>query len=106
MLPLFAYKILNTALFAAILGGAMGMGNTNPVAEFNIEVDPEAAAIVFNAEIRELVMVPLEVSHTVLVTEDILQEFRRLEVRSSFPETCYGMYRTNSDMVLSAERVR
>eukprot|EP01138_Halocafeteria_seosinensis_P010869 gb/GECG01011102.1/.p1 GENE.gb/GECG01011102.1/~~gb/GECG01011102.1/.p1 ORF type:complete len:169 (+),score=8.81 gb/GECG01011102.1/:1-507(+) len=57
----------------------MGMGNTNPVAEFNIEVDPEAAAIVFNAGIKELIMVPLEVSHTVLVTDQVLEGIRELK---------------------------
>ena len=56
-----------------IMGGAIGVGNTGPVAEFNIENDPEAARIVFECGLP-LVMVPLEVTHTALVTSDILQK--------------------------------
>ena len=51
-----------------IMGGAIGLGNWSPAAEFNLLVDPEAATIVFNCGIRVNV-IPLEVSHTVLITE-------------------------------------
>ena len=52
-----------------IMGGAyQGLGNTGPTSEFNIQCDPEAAHIVFEAGLKNLVMVPLEVTHTVLVT--------------------------------------
>ena len=55
-----------------IMGGAyQGLGNTGPTAEFNIQCDPEAAHIVFEAGLKNLVMVPLEVTHTVLVTPEI-----------------------------------
>jgi len=55
-----------------IMGGAyQGLGNTGPTAEFNIQCDPEAAHIVFEAGLKSLVMVPLEVTHTVLVTPEI-----------------------------------
>ena len=54
-----------------IMGGAyQGLGNTGPTAEFNIQCDPEAH-IVFEAGLKSLVMVPLEVTHTVLVTPKI-----------------------------------
>eukprot|EP00201_Polytomella_parva_P020581 CAMPEP_0175044782 /NCGR_PEP_ID=MMETSP0052_2-20121109/4021_1 /TAXON_ID=51329 ORGANISM="Polytomella parva, Strain SAG 63-3" /NCGR_SAMPLE_ID=MMETSP0052_2 /ASSEMBLY_ACC=CAM_ASM_000194 /LENGTH=300 /DNA_ID=CAMNT_0016308165 /DNA_START=103 /DNA_END=1002 /DNA_ORIENTATION=- len=55
------------------MGGAIGVGNTNPVAEFNMEVDPEASKIVFQSGV-DLTMVPLEVTHTLLVTPRVLSE--------------------------------
>lgn len=60
-----------------IMGGAyQGLGNTGPTAEFNIQCDPEAAHIVFEAGLKSLVMVPLEVTHTVLVTPQIREGFK------------------------------
>jgi inosine-uridine nucleoside N-ribohydrolase len=60
------------------MGGAIGLGNWSPAAEFNLLVDPEAAAIVFNCGIRVNV-IPLEVSHTVLITEEIFEEFAKMK---------------------------
>jgi inosine-uridine nucleoside N-ribohydrolase len=49
-----------------LMGGAIGLGNTTPAAEFNIWVDPEAARRVFGSGI-ELVMVGLDVTHLALM---------------------------------------
>ncbi|EFJ39878.1 hypothetical protein VOLCADRAFT_100438, partial [Volvox carteri f. nagariensis] len=46
-------------LEVALMGGCMGVGNTGPVVEFNIQTDPEAAKIVFESGVP-LTMVPLE----------------------------------------------
>lgn len=46
-----------------LMGGALGVGNTGPVMEFNIQTDPEAAKIVFNSGVQ-VTMVPLEVSES------------------------------------------
>eukprot|EP00037_Helgoeca_nana_P027555 m.316139 g.316139 ORF g.316139 m.316139 type:complete len:349 (-) comp27538_c1_seq1:1606-2652(-) len=55
-----------------IMGGAIGVGNMNPVAEFNIMTDPEAARIVFDAGLEiEVTMIPLEVTHTALITPQV-----------------------------------
>lgn len=55
-----------------VMGGAIGLGNWSPAAEFNILVDPEAAAIVL-AQGVPVTMVPLEVTHTVAVSEEIFR---------------------------------
>ena len=70
-LLLSVYPELAPALRVVLMGGAMGAGNTGAVAEFNIQLDPEAAAIVFNSG-ADVTMVPLEVTHTALVTEAVL----------------------------------
>lgn len=54
------------------MGGALGTGNTAPVAEFNMQVDPEAASVVVRSEAR-VTMVPLEVTHTALVTQRVAE---------------------------------
>jgi inosine-uridine nucleoside N-ribohydrolase len=64
----------------SLMGGAIGVGNTTPAAEFNIWFDPEAAAIVFGCG-RPLTMVPLEVTHQALVTPEVLQRLRVSERR-------------------------
>jgi purine nucleosidase len=51
-----------------LMGGAyFEVGNVTPAAEFNIYVDPEAAAIVFGSGVPITVM-PLDVTHKVLTT--------------------------------------
>jgi len=70
-----AYPDVVSMVEVVFMGGAMGVGNTGPVAEFNIQVDPEAARLVMQADCR-VTMVPLEVTHTALVSPDIV---RRIE---------------------------
>jgi len=55
------------------MGGAIGIGNWSPAAEFNIWCDPEAAQIILHSGIK-LTMVPIEVTHMVSVTPEILKE--------------------------------
>ena len=67
-----------------LMGGAVGVGNTGPAAEYNIEHDPESASIVFEQAARPagkavpVVMVPLEVTHTALVTDEVLDSLRTI----------------------------
>lgn len=70
-LAVLTYPELKEMARVVLMGGAMGAGNTSPVAEFNIQIDPEAASIVFNSGL-EVTMVPLEVTHTALVTPQVL----------------------------------
>ncbi|MBL8837627.1 MAG: nucleoside hydrolase, partial [Alphaproteobacteria bacterium] len=50
-----------------LMGGAIGLGNTTPAAEFNILADPHAAAIVFAAG-APIVMVPIDLTHQAIAT--------------------------------------
>uniref|UniRef100_A0A6B2LA08 Inosine/uridine-preferring nucleoside hydrolase domain-containing protein n=1 Tax=Arcella intermedia TaxID=1963864 RepID=A0A6B2LA08_9EUKA len=61
-----------------ILGGAMGIGNMGPVMEWNIMVDPHAAKIVLESGLK-IVLIPLEVTHTCLVTEAILDRIKAMQ---------------------------
>ncbi|MCC1494391.1 nucleoside hydrolase [Cognatishimia sp. F0-27] len=61
-----------------LMGGAyFEVGNITPAAEFNIYVDPEAAAIVFRSGVPLTVM-PLDVTHKALVTAPRNNAFRAL----------------------------
>lgn len=61
-----------------LMGGAyFQVGNITPAAEFNIHVDPQAAAIVFGAG-APLVVMPLDVTHKALVTAARNDAFRAL----------------------------
>ncbi len=56
-----------------VMGGAVAVpGNVTPAAEFNIYVDPEAAASVFDAGLP-IELVPLDVTRQVLLTRGDLQ---------------------------------
>ena len=59
-----------------LMGGAYGVGNATPVAEFNILCDPEAAHIVFN-ERWPLTMIGLDVTHRALCTPDVQRALGR-----------------------------
>jgi purine nucleosidase len=60
-----------------IMGGSAGRGNVTPAAEFNIAIDPEAAAIVFGAGWR-VTMVGLDVTLQTRATPDIRERMRGL----------------------------
>jgi inosine-uridine nucleoside N-ribohydrolase len=61
-----------------IMGGAgFELGNVTPAAEFNIHVDPHAAAIVVDSGIP-ITMLPLDVTHQVLSTSPRIETLRAL----------------------------
>jgi len=62
----------------SIMGGAIGLGNRTPSAEFNILADPEAAEIVFGSGIP-ITLVPLEVTHRALATGAIIDRIAALD---------------------------
>jgi inosine-uridine nucleoside N-ribohydrolase len=62
----------------SIMGGAIGLGNWTPSAEFNIYADPEAAAVVFDSGVP-ITMAPLEVTHRALATDAVLARIAALD---------------------------
>jgi purine nucleosidase len=61
-----------------VMGGAcFEIGNVTPAAEFNIHVDPHAAAIVLESGIP-ITMIPLDVTHQVLSTPSRIAALRAL----------------------------
>ena len=64
-----------------LMGGAyFEVGNVTPAAEFNIYVDPEAAAAVFAAG-APLVVMPLDATHEALTSRDWIEGMRALPGR-------------------------
>jgi purine nucleosidase len=73
-----APDIVDRVAEIVLMGGAyFEVGNVTPAAEFNIYVDPEAAAIVFGSGVPITVM-PLDVTHKVLTTPPRIDAFRAL----------------------------
>ena len=65
-----------------IMGGAcFELGNVTPAAEFNIHIDPHAAAVVVESGVP-MTMIPLDVTHQVLSTPPRLAALRALGNRS------------------------
>jgi purine nucleosidase len=61
-----------------VMGGAgFELGNVTPAAEFNIHVDPHAAAIVVDSGVP-ITMIPLDVTHQVLSTPTRVEALRAL----------------------------
>ena len=61
-----------------MMGGAyFEVGNITPAAEFNVYVDPEAAAVVLQSGVT-VTMLPLDATHRALATPDRLARIRGL----------------------------
>jgi purine nucleosidase len=60
-----------------LMGGSTDVGNVEPLAEFNIYVDPEAADVVFSSGLP-VTMCGLNVTHQALATEAVLERLRAL----------------------------
>ncbi|UDF31068.1 UNVERIFIED_ORG: nucleoside hydrolase [Roseateles sp. XES5] len=61
-------------------GGFFEGGNITPAAEFNVYVDPEAAAAVFQSGVP-IVMMPLDVTHKVLTLKSRMARLREIGSR-------------------------
>ena len=60
-----------------LMGGSTVRGNVTPAAEFNIFVDPEAAAIVFESGLP-VTMIGLNLTHQARATREVLERVRAL----------------------------
>jgi inosine-uridine nucleoside N-ribohydrolase len=56
-----------------LMGGAIGLGNTTPAAEFNIWADPEAARRVFSSGL-DITMAGLDVTHRALMHDQHVEQ--------------------------------
>jgi pyrimidine-specific ribonucleoside hydrolase len=61
-----------------LMGGSTERGNKTPAAEFNIWVDPEAAAVVFESGLP-LTMIGLNLTHQALATRETQARIRALD---------------------------
>lgn len=61
-----------------LMGGAIGVGNVTPAAEFNIGADAEAARAVFESGVP-ITMVPLETTHRALATPAVIARIAALD---------------------------
>jgi purine nucleosidase len=83
-----APEIVTRLRGVVLMGGAIGLGNVTPAAEFNIYVDPHAAAAVFDSG-APITMLGLDVTHKALVTSDRLARFGDLGTAAG--SACHGM---------------
>jgi purine nucleosidase len=89
--PAIASRIQQIVLMG---GGYFEQGNITPSAEFNIYVDPEAAAVVFACG-APIVMMPLDVTHKVLTTKARVDRIKAIDNRAA---------RAMTEMLLFFER--
>jgi inosine-uridine nucleoside N-ribohydrolase len=73
-----APRIVDRLERISIMGGAVGVGNWTPSAEFNIYADPEAAQAVLDSGLP-ITLVPLEVTHLALATPEVIARIDRLD---------------------------
>ncbi len=70
-------RIVGRVREVVLMGGSYTRGNVTPAAEFNIYVDPEAAAIVFEAG-WPVTMIGLDVTQMAGATEQVLERISAL----------------------------
>jgi len=71
-----------------LMGGAMNLGNMTPAAEYNVYVDPHAAAIVFGAGVP-IVMMGLNLTHQAICSHDEVERIGKLGTITG--RTIHGM---------------
>lgn len=74
-------RIIEKIRRISLMGGAVGLGNTTPAAEFNIYADPEAAHVVFTSGVP-IVMMGLDVTNQALATEAVIARMEAIGNRA------------------------
>lgn len=74
-------RILPKIRRIVLMGGAYGLGNVTPAAEFNIYADPEAASVVFRSGVP-LTMMGLDLTNQTICTPDIIERMERIGNRA------------------------
>ncbi|WP_026389171.1 ribonucleoside hydrolase RihC [[Acholeplasma] multilocale] len=79
-----------------LMGGAFGRGNMGVYSEFNINIDPEAAKIVFESGL-DIVMAPMEVGIQAKVTPEMKEEIKDGKIGDMFVKmfSNYGSVKGN-----------
>jgi len=75
-----------------IMGGAIGIGNVTPSAEFNVWADPDAAYRVFTAGLA-LTMVGLDVTHRAMLSAERADALRDTGRAGAVVADLHGFYR-------------
>lgn len=78
-----------------IMGGSAGRGNFTPNAEFNIAIDPEAAAKVFSSGL-EIVMCGLDVTNQAMLAPAYLATLPTLNQTGKMLHALFSHYRSGS----------
>lgn len=78
-----------------MMGGSAGRGNFTPNAEFNIAIDPEAAARVFASGL-EIVMCGLDVTNNAMLTAEYLATLPSLNRTGKMLHALFSHYRSGS----------
>lgn len=78
-----------------IMGGSAGRGNFTPTAEFNIAIDPEAAAQVFCSGL-EIVMCGLDVTRQAVLSPEYLATLPTLNKTARMLHALFSHYRSGS----------
>jgi non-specific riboncleoside hydrolase len=78
-----------------MMGGSSGRGNFTPNAEFNMAIDPEAAARVFDSGI-DIVMCGLDVTNEAVLTPDYLATLPGLNRTGAMLHALFSHYRSGS----------
>lgn len=78
-----------------MMGGSAGRGNFTPNAEFNIAIDPEAAAQVFRSGL-EIVMCGLDVTNRAILTPEYMARLPELNATGRMLHALFSHYRSGS----------